>query len=59
MNSINRLMAVIATVTLCALLSGCGRKPYLLSVRDGKGVEKAPTSSGTWAAKEPSRWLET
>ncbi len=33
-------MAVIATVTLCALLSGCGRKPYVLAVRDGKGVEK-------------------
>ncbi len=40
MNRFNRLMTVIATAALCALVSGCGRKPYVLAVRDGKGVEK-------------------
>lgn len=40
MNSISRLTGVIAVAAFCALLAGCGRKPYVLSVRDGKGVEK-------------------
>ena len=40
MDGINKLTALIATVAICALVSGCGRKPYLLSVSDGKGVEK-------------------
>ena len=40
MNRVARTTAIIATATICVLLSGCGRKPSLLAVRDGKGVEK-------------------
>ena len=40
MKSTNRLATLIATAAICTLVSGCGRKPYVLSVRDGKGVEK-------------------
>lgn len=33
-------MTAIAATVLCAVVSGCGRKPYLLSVKDGQGIEK-------------------
>ncbi len=40
MTRINQLNTIIAAAAFCALFSGCGRKPYVLSVRDGRGVEK-------------------
>ena len=40
MNRIARLKAVITAAAICSLFSGCGREPYVLSVRDAKGVEK-------------------
>ena len=33
-------MRILFVILLCALLSGCGRKPYLLSVKDGQGIGK-------------------
>jgi ABC-type transporter Mla subunit MlaD len=40
MTMINQLKTIIAATACCAILSGCGRKPYQLAVRDGHGVEK-------------------
>ena len=40
MYRVTRITAFIATAAICALLSGCGHKPYVLSVHDAKGVEK-------------------
>ena len=40
MTRTNQLRTIIAAAVFCALFSGCGRKPYVLSVRDGRGVEK-------------------
>lgn len=40
MKSTDRLIAFVATVMICVFSSGCRRQPYLLPVRDGKGIEK-------------------
>lgn len=31
---------ILSMAIVCSLLAGCGRKPYLLPVKDGKGIEK-------------------
>ena len=33
-------MRLLPALLLCALFAGCGRAPYMLPVRDGKGIEK-------------------
>ncbi len=40
MKSRMRISHLLTAILLGALFAGCGRQPYLLPVRDGKGIEK-------------------
>lgn len=41
MNVKTLITSIIPMALVCVIVAGCGKKPYVLSVRDGRGVEKA------------------